>query len=158
MPKIALCTELLYPLFGVERRVYEMARRLPKHGYEVDLYTSTPAGDLAGSGINIIQVSPSTVKNPPKRNYMNGLSFWVNLFRHLSRNGHDIIDANGHMALMPCSLAGLRLKKPVVATIHDMYIGDWKNMYNSVMAASGAPFEFFSAKMPSSRDLSVNST
>lgn len=159
--KIALCTELLYPLFGVERRVYEMARRLPKHGFSVDLFTSTAEEDVAklDAGLNVIQVSQSTVKVPPKRNYINCLSFWFNLFRRLSReNDYGLIDANGHLALLPCSLAGMRTKKPVIATIHDMYTGEWRSMYKSLMAFPGMPFEFFSARMPFDRVLCVNST
>ncbi len=154
---VALCTEVLYPLFGVERRVYEMARRLPKHGFEVDLFTSTRPEDLPD--VNIKQVSDCTIKTPPKRNYINCLSFWINLLHRLSRqNNYDIIDANGHMALMPCSLAAMRTKKPSIATIHDLYLGQWSSMYKSVMSLPGAPFEFFSAKMPFDRVLCVNTT
>jgi glycosyltransferase involved in cell wall biosynthesis len=159
--KVALCTEILYPLFGVERRVYEMARRLPKHGFEVDLFTSTSKEDMAelDAELNINHVSPCTVKVPPKRNYINCLSFWFNLFRRLSKqNSYDVIDANGHLALVPCSLAGMRIKKPVVATIHDLYTSQWGGMYKSIMALPGAPFEFFSARMPFDRVLCVNTT
>ena len=156
--KVALCTEIMYPVFGVERRVYEMARRLPKHGYDVDLYTSTPPSDLEGSGLNIVQVSPSTIKNPPKRNYFNCMSFWFNLFRKLSAGKYDIVDANGHMSLLPCSLAAKRTGTPSIATIHDMYIGEWRDVYTGLMALPGAPFEFFSAKMPFNNFLCVNTT
>ena len=156
--KVALCTEIMYPVFGVERRVYEMAKRLPRHGYEVDLYTSTQPSDLEGSGINVIRVSDSTIKNPPKRNYFNCVSFWFNLFRKLSARQYDIIDANGHMSLLPCSLAAKLRKKASVATIHDMYIGEWRGMYSGLMALPGAPFEFFSAKMHFDKFLCVNTT
>lgn len=159
--KIALCTEVLYPVFGVERRVYEMARRLPKHGYDVDLFTSTPKSDLEeiAPELNVIQVSESTIKNPPKRNYVNCASFWLHLFRKLSKNrSYDIIDANGHMSLVPCSLAASRTKTPSIATIHDMYLGEWRGMYSGLMALPGAPFEFFSARMKFDKFLCVNTT
>lgn len=155
--KVALCTEILYPLFGVERRVYEMARRLPKHGFDVDLFTSTPQENLPD--VNIEQVSSCTIKTSPKRNYINCISFWLNLLRRLSReNNYDIIDANGHLALMPCSLAAMRTKKPSIATIHDLYLGQWGSMYKSIMSLPGVPFEFLSARMPFDRVLCVNTT
>src|SRR3989344_4342927 len=156
--KIALCTEIMYPVFGVERRVFEMAKRLPKHGYEVDLYTSTPPSDMEGSGLNVIQVSDSTIKNPPKRNYFNCVAFWLNLFRKLSASKCDIIDANGHMSLLPCSLAAKMRNRASIATIHDMYIGEWRGMYSGIMALPGAQFEFFSAKMHFDKFLCVNTT
>jgi len=50
--KVALCTETLYPVYGVERRCIEMASRLPKYGYDVTVYTSTSPKHFSELKIN----------------------------------------------------------------------------------------------------------
>lgn len=154
--KIALCTEILYPLYGVERRVYEMAKRLPQHGFDVTVYTSTPANIFPD--IKIQQVSHTTITNPPKRNYAFCIDYWLNLFRKLMKTEYDIMDANGHLTLFPCGAAGILKNKPVVATIHDLYFTQWKNMYKSMISSFGMPFEVMSCKMPFAKTLTLNST
>jgi glycosyltransferase involved in cell wall biosynthesis len=154
--KIALCTEIMYPLYGVERRVYEMAKRLPQHGFDVEVYTSTPAHLL--TDIKIKQVSHTTITNPPKRNYAFCFDYWFNLFRKLMKAECDLIDANGHLSLLPCSATGILKRKPVVATIHDLYFTEWKSMYKSIISSFGLPFEALSCKMPFAKTLTLNST
>ena len=86
--KVALCTETLYPLFGVERRVYEMARRLPKYGFDVTVYTSSSKKYFPD--LNIKQISKPTIIEPPKRNYAFAMNFYHNLFKNLIKNDYDI--------------------------------------------------------------------
>jgi glycosyltransferase involved in cell wall biosynthesis len=151
--RIALCTETLYPVYGVEKRCVEMARRLPEHGYDVTVYTSTPAGYFPGLEIN--QVSKPTIVRPPKRNYATCINYWYSLFRNLLKDKYDIIDANGHLSLLPCSLAGMLKGKPVVATIHDLYLSDWGTMG---FGFTGLPFELASAKTRFRRIITLNSS
>jgi glycosyltransferase involved in cell wall biosynthesis len=155
MTKIALCTEVLYPLYGVERRVYEMAKRLPKYGYEVDLYSSTANGSL---DIDIIQVSKPTITKQPKRNYLHCLQYSRNLIKELGKSDCNIIDANGHLSLLPCSIAGLKTHKPVVATIHDLYLLEWHYMYKGFGAFVGLPFEIFISQLPYRKVITLNSS
>ncbi len=155
MTKIALCTEVIYPLYGVERRVYEMAKRLPKYGYEIDLYSSTANGSL---DIDIIQVSKPTITKPPKRNYLHCLQYTMNLIKSLSKSDCDIIDANGHLSLLPCAIAGVKTKRPVVATIHDLYLLEWHYMYKGLGAFVGLPFELLVSQLPYSRVITLNSS
>lgn len=154
--KIALCTEILYPLYGVERRVYEMARRLPKYGFDVTVYTSSAPEHTPE--IDVIQVSRPTIINPPKRNYGFCISYWFGLYKRLMKDEYDIIDGNGHLSLVPCSLASKKTDKPVIATIHDVYFGDWHQMQSGLSGFLGLPFELVSAKMPFNRVITLNST
>jgi len=158
--KVALCTETIYPLYGVEKRVYEMAKRLPKYGFDVDVFTSTAKEKLPD--INIIQVSAPTIINPPKRNYAFCLSYLFNLYRKIVKENkikkYDIVDANGHLSLIPCYLAAKQIKKPVIATIHDLYLLEWYDMYSGKAAIFGLPFEIASAKLPYDRILTLNSS
>ncbi len=155
--KIALCTETVWPVYGVEKRVVEMARRLPKYGYEPVIYSSSSPKNLPD--IDMVQVSGPTIVNPPQRSYTACLSFWRNLFGKLRQNNIDLIDANGHLSLIPCSLAGLAVKKPVVATIHDLYLTEFNDMIGGFAALlGGLPFEVISTKMPYTKVLTLNNT
>ncbi len=154
MTKIALCTEILYPLYGVERRVYEMAKRLPKYGYDVELYSSTSGPQ----DVDINQVSKPTITSPPKRNYLNCLQYFRNLIKSLDKSDCDIIDANGHLSLFPCSVAGIKNKRPVVATIHDLYLLEWHYMYKGFGAFVGLPFEIFVSQLPYKKVITLNSS
>ncbi len=155
MTKIALCTEVLYPLYGVERRVYEMAKRLPEYGYDIELYSSTPNGFL---DVKINQVSKPTITRQPKRNYINCLQYTRNLVKLLCKSDCDIIDANGHLSLLPCSIAGMKTKVPVVATIHDLYLLEWHYMYKGLGAFVGLPFELLVSQLPYRRVITLNSS
>ncbi len=154
--RIALCTEILYPLFGVERRVYEMAKRLPEHGFDVEVFTSSFQHELPGIKIN--QVSYPTITKSPKRSYAQCVKFSINLHRKLMKGSYDIIDANGHLSLIPCSLAGTIKRKPVVATIHDLYLNDWSKMYSGFGAYLGLPFELLFCRMPYAKTITLNSS
>lgn len=154
--KVALCTEILYPLYGVEKRVYEMAKRLPHYGVEVDLFTSTPQRSLPD--VNIIQVSKPTITNPPKRNYTFCLNYWAGIFRRVGASRYDLIDANGHLSLLPCSAAGVLSRKPVVATIHDLYLSEWSAMYSGKASPFGLAMEVLSAKLPFEKILTMNTS
>ncbi len=155
MAKIALCTEILYPLYGVERRVYEMAKRLPKYGHEIELYSSNGKGML---DIDVVEVSKPTIVKAPKRNYLHCLQYTRNLVKALRNGDHDVIDANGHLSLLPCSIAGAVKKRPVVATIHDLYLLEWHYMYKGFGAFVGLPFEIFISQLPYERVITLNSS
>ena len=154
--KIALCTEILYPMYGVERRVYEMAKRLPTHGFDVTVYTSTPQKQLPD--IKIKQLSNPTIVMPPKRNLALCSKFLTNLCLKASRSDCDIIDANGHLVLIPCAMASKISGKPSIATIHDLYTNQWKQLYKGKEAFFGDIFEKLSCKMPFDKILTVNSS
>jgi len=157
MPKIALCTETVWPVYGVEKRVVEMARRLGKYGYEPVIYSSSSPRNLPD--IEMVQVSGPTIIKPPQRSYAACLSFWKNLYKSLRKNNVDLIDANGHLSLIPCSLAGKATGKPVVATIHDLYLTEFNNMISGFGAfLGGMPFEIISTKMPYSKVLTLNTS
>lgn len=154
--KIALCTEVLYPLYGVERRVYEMAKRLPRLGFDVTVYTSTSPEHTPE--LDVVQVSKPTITKPPERNYIRCFEYWFGLYKRLIRDDYDVIDANGHMSLVPCSIGSKKTGKPVIATIHDLYLGDWRKMQSGFGGFAGLPFELLSAKMHFDRVITLNKT
>lgn len=154
--KVALCTEILYPLYGVERRVYEFARRLPKYGIDVEVLTSTSRSHF--KSLPITQVSHCTITNPPKRNYAFCLDYMFSLFRHLMKRDYDLVNAEGHMSLIPCSAAAKLRKKKSIATVHDLYLTQWGSMYKSAASLAGLPFEVLSCKMPFDHVITVNSS
>lgn len=154
--KIALCTETLYPLYGVERRVYELARRLPDYGFEVEVFTSTPPQHF--KDIAVTQVCPPTIVSPPKRDYVRCVQYWKALFKTLMNRQCDVIDANGHLSLVPCSLAGAAAGAPVVATIHDLYLTEWFRMYRGLGACFGLPFELLFTRLPYDHVITLNSS
>ena len=163
--KVALCTETLYPLHGgVERRCYEVSKRLMKKGIDVKIYTASgksarkirDAPLRHAHGFEIRQVGHPTIRKPPKRNYACCIEYWLRLFSSLLRSEADIIDANGHMSLMPAALAGLAKRMPVVATVHDLYSSQWHSMYGGIASIGGAAFEALSVKMPFSHMMTVN--
>ncbi|MBS3050558.1 MAG: glycosyltransferase family 4 protein [Candidatus Aenigmarchaeota archaeon] len=156
MMKVALCTEIMYPLYGVERRVYEFARRLPKYGIDVEVLTSTHKNHF--KQLKLIQVSHCTITNPPKRNYAFCMNYMFNLFRQLMKRDYDLVNAEGHLSLIPCSAAAKLRKKASIATIHDLYLSQWGGMYKSAASLAGLPFEVLSCKMPFDCVLTVNSS
>lgn len=152
----ALCTETLYPLYGVERRVYEMAKRLPKYGFDAEVFTSSSPKHFPSLGVK--QVSAPTITKPPKRNYATCLRYMKNLYSELIKNKFDLIDANGHMSLIPCSLAAKKTKTPAVGTVHDLYLTEWRSMYKGKASIFGLPFEVISAKMHFDKLIVLNSS
>lgn len=154
--KLALCTEILYPLYGVERRVYEMATRFKKFDIDVDLYTSTQPSVFPN--LNIKQVSPQTILNPPKRNYAFCLQYWCALSKKLLKSNYDIIDLNGHLPLVPGSFIGKINKTPTIATIHDLYLNKWGGLYKMAGMLVGLPIEVLMVKMPYTKIITINSS
>ncbi len=154
--KIALCTEILYPLYGVERRVYEMAKRFEKFGIDTDLYTSTEPERFPS--LKIKQVSHPTIINPPKRNYTSCIKYWYSLSKALLKNKYDIIDLNGHLPLIPGSLVGKIKNMPTVATIHDLYLNKWSGLYKFAGLFVGLPTEVLMTKMPYTKIITINSS
>ncbi len=154
--KIALCTEILYPLYGVERRVYEMAKRFERFGIETDLYTSTEPEKFPS--LKIKQVSHPTIISPPKRNYTFCIKYWYSLSKTLLKNKYDIIDLNGHLPLIPGSLVGKIKNTPTVATIHDLYLNKWSGLYRLTGLFVGLPTEVLMTKMPYTKIITINSS
>ena len=153
--RIALCTETVFPIYGVERRVYEMARRLPNYGIEPTIITSL--GEKYDTSLDLLKASDHTISMAPKRNLGNCVKYSLNTFRLLSRK-YDIIDANGHMALLPCFAGAKKSGRPIVATIHDIYGNDWKSMYKSRASFAGKYIERLLCMMPYDRLIALNKT
>jgi len=154
--RVALCTETMYPMYGVGRLVYETAKRLSEHGIDPVIYSSTPPRLVPD--VKMIQVSNPTTWNPPKRNYAFCLQFMASMFRKLLKADCDIIDAKGHLALLPCSAAAKLTGKPSIASIYDVYTSQWGEMYKGRASVIGPFFEMLSFKAPFSKYIVINSS
>ncbi len=159
--RITLCTELFFPISGgVERRVYEMAERMSKFNASVQVYSSTNKYEGVLKRNQVKNVSPLTLSDPPKRGLVKSIRYWWGTFHALMSADYDVIDANGHLAILPCALASLLRRKPLVSTIHDLYLDEWKLMYSGSGHIAGRIMESFTglAAKRSNKILTLNTT
>ncbi|MCX6818603.1 MAG: glycosyltransferase family 4 protein [Candidatus Aenigmarchaeota archaeon] len=141
--KIALVTEVTSTIGGVETRVRNMLKYLSKE-HDVKLYTSE----------NII--NHPTIVNPPKRNLAYCLGFVFKLFFRLLKDDYDIIDAQGHLVILPAFFAARIKNKKIVITIHDLYLSDFEKMYKNKISMLGKFYELILTKLPCEK-ITVNS-
>lgn len=124
--KVAIMTELFYPylLGGGEKRYYEIAKRLSKMGYGVDVYSMSLSGTVKyeeHEGIRIHRIG--WPRHPMDHRSLKPLPFYL-LSLMGRRIKSDIIDCNTYFPCFAGRAKGL-FGKPVVATIHDIYKGHW---------------------------------
>jgi len=141
--KIALLTETTSTIGGVETRVNNMMKYISKK-HDIKLYSSE----------NIIN-SP-TIVNPPKRNIAFCLKFVLKLFVRLLKDDYDIIDAQGHLVILPAFVAAKLKKKKLIVTIHDLYLRDFKKMYTSRISILGNLYDKILIWLPCEK-ITVNS-
>lgn len=141
--KIALVTEVVSTIGGVETRVKNMLKHLSKE-YDVSLYTSE----------NVI--NHPTIIDPPKRKMAYCLAFVLKLFLRLLKDDYDLIDAQGHLVILPAFIAAKIRNKKIVITIHDLYLSEFGKMYKNKMSVLGRFYEFLLTKIPCEK-VTVNS-
>jgi glycosyltransferase involved in cell wall biosynthesis len=112
--------------------------------YDVRLYTSE----------NII--NRPTVIDPPKRNIAYCLAFIFKLFFSLLKDDYDLIDAQGHLVILPSFFAAKIRNKKIVITIHDLYLSDFGKMYKNKISILGKFYEMILTKLPCEK-ITVNS-
>jgi glycosyltransferase involved in cell wall biosynthesis len=155
---ICMLSELFYPfmLGGAERRYYELAKRLAKK-HNVTVYALNLRGSESREmkdGIEIIRVGN---KHPLDRRSLPALaSFLPSVLRPFS-SGYDIIDANQGMGSFSGFIKPL-VKKPVVATFHDIYWNQWGDYLGFPASSIGKTMEFLWSKERYSRIITVSPT
>ena len=143
-----MLSELFYPylLGGAERRYYEIAKRLAKR-HDVVVISLRFDGHESSEmheGIEIERVGSS---HPLDKRSLPALATYLPAIAKAVKRKSDIIDANQGIA----SFAGIfkpLLKKPVVATFHDLYWKQWNEYFPFPFSSLGRAMEFSWAKMP----------
>ncbi|MBI4154250.1 glycosyltransferase family 4 protein [Candidatus Woesearchaeota archaeon] len=145
---ICMMSELFWPfmLGGAERRYYEIASRLAKK-HSVTVYSLRFFGHKnyeIKDGIEIIRVGS---QHPLNRRRLPPLATYWPAFFAATRHDHDIIDVNqGVSSLM--GFAKPFIKRPVVATFHDIYWNDWNTYFPFPFSSMGKTMEFIWSKLP----------
>jgi glycosyltransferase involved in cell wall biosynthesis len=141
-------------LGGAERRYYEIAKRLARHN-DVTVYTLNLFGQSKQQIIDNVNVIRIGMKHPlTERSLPQLISFFPALLKGL-QSKYDIIDANQGIA----SFIGFFkyiVKKPVVATFHDIYWKRWSKYYSFPYANIGKFMEHLWSKLRYDKIITVS--
>jgi len=162
--KIAFVYDVIYPFVkgGVEKRVWELARRLTARGHEVHIFGMKYwDGDetIVREGVIIHGVCP--VKNlyaNGRRAVWEALYFTMHLIPHLAKERFDIIDCQQfpYLPCIPVRFISLGRKIPLVITWHEVW-GDYWKEYLGSKGWFGKAIERYIASF-GSKVISVSST
>ena len=68
----------------------------------------------------------------------------------------DVIHASVYNSAIPASIVGMKHKIPVVISLHNIFLGEWFNYYNPLIAAFGYVFERILFKFPYDRIMALD--
>ena len=126
---------------GVESRAFNIAKRLAK-SHKVTVLTSWREGLARQSSIEGIKV----VRAGPHHEYSNYSGFlsrlefaWAAIQRGRKIRA-DIIDAYNWTTYVPANFIGRLTGKPVIATYHETWIGEWVKNKGII---TGIPYEIY---------------
>ena len=138
--KIAFLYDCVYPfkIGGVERRVWELARRLTNRGHEVHLFGMKfweGSGTIEREGVVIHGICPVPPLYPGgRRAILPAMAYSLHLFRPLLLERFDLIDAQ-EFPYFHCFIAkfsSVLKRTPLVITWHEVwgdywykYLGGW---------------------------------
>lgn len=134
--KIVLATQLFYPAEygGGEVAFLNIAKGLVKKGNEVSIVSQNLSNQKSYEkkfGINIYRVGKKIdYKGMMPLNFLDNLSYLIFSFFKIIQLKPDIIHSNTYVPTISSDLASKIIKKPHVATIHDVYFSHnnfWKN-------------------------------
>jgi glycosyltransferase involved in cell wall biosynthesis len=131
--RILIVSDYFYPFLfgGGERRMYEIGKRLAKK-HEVHVLTRRLAGshnyeEHEGMHIHRIFVPSREIT---LESFLNGLFFMIGAFLTSLKLGEfDVYAPQQFFPLPPVWLASKVRKRPIVATIHDVYADGWIQRY-----------------------------
>lgn len=145
--RILMASDLFYPflLGGGEKRMYEIARRLAKK-HEIHIlmrrFKGLPSHEVH-EGLHIHRIFvPSGRIN--LRSLVDGSTFMANtLFKGLNLGDFDLYAPQQFFPILPLWLIAKAKRKPLVATIHDVYSETWLQKYG----LKSIPMVFFERVM-----------
>ena len=135
--KVALAYDLVYPFSygGVEKRVWEMARRLSVHGHEIHIlgtkHWNGPNEVVINEGVHVhgICAPADTHTQRGRRSIRQAVRYAVALGRRIGDEKFDVVDVQ-NMAPLSCLaalIAARRTKTPVVVTWHEVWGEYWRD-------------------------------
>lgn len=137
--KIAFIYDGAYPWIkgGVEKRVYEIGRRLAERGHEVHWYCvgwwldEEDDKDIEVDGIKYHGVcEPLQMYVNGRRSIKAAIKFSMNLLRPLLKEKFDLIDCQNfpYFSCFPAKLASIIKSTPLIVTWHEFW-GDYWYIY-----------------------------
>jgi len=139
--KIAIVYDVIYPFVkgGVEKRVWELAVRLSRHGHDVHVYGMKFWGGndiVIREGVTLHGVCPvQNLYSHGRRTIREAISFGIALFFQLRKEHYDIIDCQQFPYFScfatKCSIAFE--KTPIVITWHEV----WGNYWYTYLGSTG---------------------
>ncbi len=144
-----MLSELFWPYLygGAERRYYEIVKRLAAKGHEVTVYSLGFPGHYKEEfheGVRIRRIG----SHPMMSRNIYRLPYYIPALFHSFNHEYDIIDANQGIA----SFAGIwnlfGLKRPIVATFHDVYWNAWNEHFGWPGSLIGKTMDLTVTKLP----------
>jgi glycosyltransferase involved in cell wall biosynthesis len=134
--KIAYLYDCVYPykIGGVERRVWELARRLSKKGHEIHLFGMKfweGKSTLEHNGFFLHGVCPAgSLYSGGKRTVRPALSYGYHILAPLLLEKFDLVDAQQfpYLHCFPAKISSVLKKSPLVITWHEVW-GDYWYQY-----------------------------
>ncbi len=144
--QICMLSELFYPymLGGAERRYYEIAKRLAKR-HEITVYALRLRGVPDKEVIDGIEIRRLGISHPLNRRSFMPLASYFPAFLKAVKNEYDVIDVNQGMASFMGIVKPI-IKKPMVATFHDIYWNKWNRHFAFPYSNIGKFMEFVWSK------------
>lgn len=156
--RIAYVYDAVYPEItgGVERRVWELARRLAARGHEVHLFgmhlwegeTTITRDGVVINGI----CRPLSFYRKGKRRILPAFIFGIMVFSALARERFDVVDCQQfpYTSVLGCAAACRISRSPLVITWHEVW-GDYWYDYLGIPGAVGKWIERIVAILPAFR-------
>jgi len=157
--RIAFLYDCIYPyvIGGVERRTWEMGRRLATRGHEVHLlgmkFWDGPRV-IGRDGVRIHGVSPAApLYTGGRRAILPAARYALSLLPHLFSGEFDLIDAQQfpYLHCFSAAFAGAAKRVPMVITWHEVWGSHWREYLGPVEGRLGEMVERAVARLPAPR-------
>lgn len=131
--RIAYVYDAIYPYIsgGVERRVWEVSRRLAERGHDVHIYGMHLWGGekiIQKDGVTLHGIcSPHTLYRKGKRTFSQAIIFGVSVFWPLTKEHFDIVDCQQfpYFSALSAILSSRITRSPLVITWHEVWEDYW---------------------------------
>jgi glycosyltransferase involved in cell wall biosynthesis len=157
--RIAFLYDCIYPYIigGVERRTWEMGRRLAARGHEVHLlgmkFWDGPQV-IEREGVRIHGVSPAApLYTEGKRAILPAARYALSLLPHLLLSEFDLIDAQQfpYLHCFSAAFAGAAKRVPMVITWHEVWGSYWREYLGAMGGRAGEMAEWLVAHLAAPR-------
>ncbi len=160
--RIAMVTEYLAPkgapyMGGVDARTINLARRLTEK-HEVHIITSYLEGTERFEQYDavIIHRVGRKRKLTQRGDFINRLCFNTAIATEIQRLKPDIVDASGFVAYSGSYRGASKIGVPVIATVHEVWQGEWLQNMGVVNGLVGHILERFYLRKPFDRYIAVS--